>query len=117
MKIALGIAGFFAAEALDHILWKLAQVRINDTSWYVWIAWGDNPCHKCLVLDGRILLGKDIPVFPLHPACQCGLYEIDAEWLVKCVLVGDATNTSDKLEFTPSNLTELKEIGIMLGAN
>ena len=111
------LGGLFIAGAIDHILWKSAQQKLDNNAWYIWLALGDNPCPRCLELDGKILQGKNIPAFPTHPACRCGLFEADPEWIIQMTLTGEAINENGVLRFTSSNLTDLKAYGNMQSAN
>jgi|GEM_PF-2704791 len=106
--ILLG-AGAFMVAAIGQITWRMQKVELNDNAWYIWVALGSNPTDRCLALDGRILLGRNIEVFPMHPNCQCGLFEADPVWIAKMILDGEAVEVDGELKFTSTNLTELKE--------
>ena len=107
------LGGIFIEQSARYISWKFGQEKFCGSSWYVWIALGDNPCQKCLELDGKVLQGKNISNYPMHPFCRCGIFEVHENWVAEQTMSENIVVIDGDLEFTEQSLTKLKEYGRM----
>ena len=87
------------------------KVRLDNNAWYLWLVYcQDTACKDCLELDGKVLLGKNIPTFPLHPNCRCGCLEVEAECLTEMVLQSKIKTIKNGFLLSPEDLTVAKSV-------